>query len=102
MFANNLRLFYLYLVSFVALLTTVFAVYGSAAALMDIIVFGSDSGTRAPGVTLSYYFRNLFNMCAFWIVALPVYLFHWKAIEKEEGRRGKIADQTEVREKWES
>ena len=90
MFANNLRLFYLYLVSFVALLTAVFALYGSAAAIMDI-VFESDR---------SYHYRNLFNMCAFWIVALPVYLFHWKAIAKEEGKRERIADQAEVLRKY--
>ena len=92
MFANNLRLFYLYLVSFVALLTAVFALYGSAVAIMDI-VFEDDMK--------SYYYRNLFNMCAFWIVALPVYLFHWRAIGREEGRREAIADQAEVLKKWE-
>ena len=95
MFANNLRLFYLYLVSFVALLTAVFAIYASAVAVMDIIF-----GVEAPGSN-GYYYRNLFNTCAFWIVAVPVYLFHWKAINKEEGRHQKLADQTEVLKKWE-
>ena len=92
MFANNLRIFYLYLVSFVALLTAVFALYGSAVAIMDI-VFADDMK--------SYYYRNLFNMCAFWIVALPVYFFHWSAINKEEGRQKSISDQAEVLNKWE-
>ena len=86
MFANNLRLFYLYLVSFVALLTAVFAIYGSAAAVMDIIAFGSGSGITPPGTSLSYYYRQLFNMCAFWIVAIPVYLFHWKQIERASNK----------------
>jgi len=90
MFARNLRLFYLYLVSFIALLTAVFALYGSATAIMNLIFTSGDK---------SYFYRHLFNVCAFWIVALPVYFFHWGAIKK--GNKPKIADQAEVISKWE-
>ena len=95
MFAKNLRLFYLYLISFVALLTTIFALYGTAVALMNIIFpveYYGDNNAK---------FRTLFNMCAFWLVGLPVYYFHWQAIRKERTTR-KIAEQSEVAEKWES
>ena len=96
MFAKNLRLFYLYLVSFIALLTTIYALYGTAHAIMNIIIrqdgFYFDSNS---------IYRQLFNMCAFWVVALPVYYYHWQAI-KSERRRNTIAEQSEVAEKWES
>ena len=94
MFAKNLRLFYLYLVSFIALLTTIFALYGTSFVVMNILI-------REDGpYDNNAMFRKLFYMCAFWIVALPVYYLHWHAIKKER-RREKISEQSEVADKWE-
>ena len=96
MFAKNLRLFYLYLVSFIALLTSIYALYGTSHSIMNIII-----EPNWPGYDRNSGLRELFNMCAFWVVGIPVYYFHWQAIKNERKTR-KVSEQSEVAEKWES
>lgn len=86
MFTKNIRIIYLYLVSFISL--SMFA-GGFISTVYNIVVYFTKRQT--------YYYSSLqdiFTSMAVILVSVVLYAYHWKSIEFEKGRE-KIEEKRE-------
>lgn len=88
MFSKDIRILYLYIISFIALLTIMFSV----SSLVDNITryaFPTDysfNQETSEEVKYNYQIRTLrqiFTSGAIILIAAPLYLYHWSMIQKE-------------------
>lgn len=78
MFTKNIRIIYLYLVSFISLSM---CVGGFISTIYNITVYFMNNQTY-----YSSSLKDIFTSMAVILVAVPLYAYHWKNIEFEKER----------------